>query len=173
MDRARRLADRATRLAERVDLRNRLARFQIDEATKANLRQLKVLHGDGLDAVVVKFYQYLHSFPETTALLSGYDEARLRRSQKAHWMRLLHCEFDQRYVQSCLTIGLVHYDVKVPPQTYIAAYSYFQAELLRAIRKSQTPLEFEASSISLGKVIMLDMSIALNAYILDAMALKL
>ena len=43
MDGADRMTDRAMRLAERVDLEGRLARFQIDGSTQTNLRQLKVL----------------------------------------------------------------------------------------------------------------------------------
>ena len=173
MDAAARLTSRAMTLAERVDLKNRLARFQIDDATCHNLRQLKLLKGDGLEPIVSKFYTYLHEFPETHAMLKGHDEDRLRRSQKVHWTRMLNCEFDRRYVHSCLLVGLAHYNAKIPPQSYIASYSFLQAEMFREIIRAHKPAELAALSVSLGKVIMLDMSISLNAYILDAMALKI
>lgn len=173
VDSASRMMDRAIKLAGRVDLKARLARFQIDGSTKSNLGQLKLPTTDGLDSIVARFYEYLHHFPETHELLKGHDEERLRVRQKAHWMQLLRCDFDQNYVHSCLVVGLQHFHARVPPQTYIAAYSYFQSELLRKIMSMHTPMEFEALSISVGKVIMLDMSISLNAYMLDAMAMKM
>ncbi|MBP7649633.1 MAG: hypothetical protein KA085_19360 [Phenylobacterium sp.] len=172
MDGADRMTDRAMRLAERVDLEGRLARFQIDGSTQTNLRQLKVLKGGGLETIVAHFYEYLHRFPETQTLLKGHDEDRLRHRQKEHWTHLFNCEFDRRYVHSCLLVGLAHYHARVSPHTYIAAYSFFQSELLRAAIKLHTPAEVEALAISIGKVIMLDMSIALNAYILDAVSMK-
>lgn len=172
MDSASRMTDKAMKLAGRVDLKARLARFQIDGSTRNNLRQLKLLHEDGLDPIVAKFYDYLHRFPETHDLLKGHDEERLRMRQKAHWLRLFRCEFDHAYVHGCLVVGLQHFNARVPPQTYIAAYNFFQAELFRTMTAQHTPVEFEALAISVGKVIMLDMSISLNAYMLDAMALR-
>ncbi|MDO8379355.1 protoglobin domain-containing protein [Phenylobacterium sp.] len=172
MDDAARMTDRAMKLAERVDIDGRLARFQIDGSTQTNLRQFKLLRSGGLDPVISRFYEYVHRFPETQAMLKGHDEDRLRQRQKEHWRRLLSCEFDRSYVHSCLLVGLAHYHARVSPHTYMAAYSFFQAELLRSAMKLHTPAEMEALSISIGKVIMLDMSIALNAYILDAVSMK-
>lgn len=172
VDAVTRMTDRAIKLAERVNLKNRLAQFQIDGSTQTNLRQLKVLQGDGLDPIIARFYEYLRGFPDAQEILKGHDLERLRLSQKAHWMRLFRCEFDRHYVRSCLMIGLAHYHARIPPQLYIASYSFFQAELLRSVMKAHSHTEFEALSISIGKVIMMDMSVALNAYILDAMALK-
>lgn len=173
MDGVARMTERAMKLAERVNLKSRLAHFQIDGSTQTNLRHLKLLQADGLDPIIARFYDYLRQFPETREMLEGHDEERLRRSQKAHWMRLFRCDFDREYVRSCLMVGLTHYHARIPPQTYISAYSFFQAEMLRSVIKSHSHSEFEALSISIGKLIMMDMSIALNAYILDAMALKL
>lgn len=172
MDGAARMTDRAMKLAQRVDLESRLSRFQIDGSTRTNLGQLKVMRNGGLETIIAHFYEYLRRFPETQALLKGHDEDRLRHRQKEHWTHLFSCDFDQRYVHSCLMVGLAHYQARVAPHTYIAAYSFFQSELLRAAIKLHTPAEVEALSISIGKVIMLDMSIALNAYILDAVSMK-
>lgn len=172
MDHAGRLAERAVALAKRIDLDARLARFQIDEVTRANLRQSGLGQSGALEGILIRFYEYLHRFPETAHILEKTREEQLRRNQMVHWSALLSGEIDQVYVTRSLLIGMAHFNAKVSTQSYIAAYSFFQTELLRAIMRTFNHAEFEALSISIGKVIMLDMSIALNAYVLDAMAVR-
>ena len=172
MDQATRMAERAMKLSRKIDLDARLARFQIDRTTQANLRQSNLGQSAALDGIVAKFYDYLHRFPENNAILDKTNEEKLKLSQKRHWSRLLNCDLDSQYVHNTLLIGMAHFNAKVPPQSYISSYSFFQAELFRTIIRSYSHMEFEALSISTSKVIMLDMSIALNAYLLDAMAIK-
>jgi hypothetical protein len=172
VDGAAQLLGRASSLAERVDLGARLARFQIDGTTRTNLSRLHLLQTDKMDIILAQFYRYLHQFPESDSLLKGHDEGRLRLRQKAHWQRVFRCEFDRAYVRNCLMIGLAHFHAKIPPQTYMAAYSFFHSELLRAVIDSHSSEESTILAISIGKVVMLDMSIALNAYLLDALALR-
>jgi hemoglobin-like flavoprotein len=171
VDQATKLTQRAAYLARRVDLQARFARFQIDSTTKANLHQLIPLLTKEIDQIIVRFYNYLEQFSETRDILKGHDIARLRLSQRRHWLRLFSCELDNDYVHSALLIGLAHYHRQVAPQTYLAAYSFFQSELLRTIISRHNSLEAAALSISINKLIMLDVSITLNAYLIDAFAI--
>jgi hypothetical protein len=165
-----RVLERAASMAQRVDLRARLARFQIDGSTKENLSRLQALQSDRLDLILVRLYRFLHQFPDLHDLLKGHDEQRLRLRQKAHWEQVLRCDFDRDYVRSCLMIGLTHFHAKIPPHSYMAAYGFFQGELLRAVAETHSLADSQKLAISIGKVLMLDMSLTLNAYFLDALA---
>jgi Protoglobin len=168
VDHATQLTKRAADLARRVDLNARFARFQIDGTTKDNLREAMPFLTKELDGIISRFYAYLEQFSDTHEILKGHDIARLRESQKRHWLRLFSCELDNDYVHGALLIGLAHYHRQVAPQTYIAAYSFFQGELLKAIIGGHNPADAAALSSAIVKLVMLDVSITLNAYLIDA-----
>ena len=170
VDEATRQTQRAMDLARRVNLETRLTRFEIDEATLTNLRLFTPTVLSHIDRVVIRFYEYLDRFAEARDILRGHDIDRLRQQQKRHWLRLLAGDFAGDYVSSTLMIGLAHFHARVPPHVYIASYSFFMGELLRIASESSIGYEFKAISLSVNKVIMLDMSIVLNAYMLDSFA---
>jgi len=168
VDHAIQKTQRAADLVGRVDLNARFARFQIDGTTKDNLRKAMPFLTKELDRIISRFYSYLEQFPDTHEILKGHDTVRLRESQKRHWLRLFSCELDNDYVHSALLIGLAHYHSQVAPQTYIAANSFIQCELLRAVIGHYNSLDAAALSGSINKLVMLDVSITLNAYLIDA-----
>lgn len=172
MDEATRLTQKAMQLSKRVEISARLARFEIDGTTRNNLAAVMPTLVAGIDRIIVRFYEYLDHFPETRLLLAGHDIGRLRQRQKHHWLRLFSCDFTEDYVHSSLLIGFAHFHARVPPHIYIAAYSFFLTDLLRVVGNTHKGLDLAAATTSISKVVMLDMSIALNAFLLDALSGK-
>lgn len=155
-------------LAKRIDLDARLARFEIDETTKANLRLFAPILLGSIDRIVANFYAYLDRFPETRGLLKGHNVPILREKQKRHWLGLLSGEFGGDYINRSLNIGLAHFNARVPPHVYIAAYNFFINELMKIHGGSNQGFDSRSIGISVNKAVMFDMSIVLNAYMLDS-----
>ncbi len=162
---------RATELAKRIDLEARLARFEINELTKKNLRSIMPTLLEGMDKITIRLHEYLNGFPDSHAILQKHDLGQLRSRQKQHWLQMFACSFDQEYVNGCMMVGLAHFHSKVSPHSYIAAYNFFLIELLRFVGEKLHGQELEVATSAISKVVMFDMSMALTAYIMDAMAL--
>ena len=150
-------------------MEERLARFEIDHNTKANLVLFRPVLDAHIERTVIHFYNYLDQFPETRSLLKGRNIELMREKQKLHWKALLSGDFGAGYLHNTVMIGLVHFDCRLPPHLYMAAYSFFMSEMLR-IGSAELGYGFQAIAISINKVIMMDMSIVLNAYFLSALA---
>lgn len=166
------LKRRSELLASRVNIADRLNRFDFDETTRRNLEMFQRDLGDRLDKLIYEFYEYAERFPDTRKILSGRDVALLKSRQREHWLRLLSGNIDFTYVTSATLVGLVHYDVKLPPHVYISSYNFFMSELIRVAGEVRSGYELQAIAISIGKAIMLDMSLVLNAYFLDSLSAK-
>ena len=173
MDQFAQMAQKAMMLARKIDLEARLARFEINDTTRANMLFLSPLLMEGMDRVIHNFYLYLNKFPETKALLKGRDVDILKSRQKFHWERMLRCEFDLDYAFRCMMIGIVHLRAKVSPQIYMSGYSFFATELLTVVSKSHQGMNFDAAAGAVNKVIMFDMSVVLDAYWLNAVMRKI
>jgi hypothetical protein len=164
-----RQTQRAMDLARRINMAERLARFDIDESTRKNLQLFLPTVHNHIDRVIIRFYEYLGRFPETRNILNGHNINRLREHQKLHWIQLLSADFGGGYVNGTLLIGLSHFNARVPPHVYIASYSFFMSEMLKLAATSTQGYSFQAISASINKVVMMDMSIVLNAYLLDSL----
>jgi hypothetical protein len=173
MDQFAQMAQKAMVLARKIDLEARLARFDINDTTRANMLFISPLLVENMDRVIISFYAYLNRFPETKALLKGRDIDILRSRQKFHWERVLRCEFDLDYAFRCMMIGIVHLRAKVSPQIYMSGYSFFATELLTVISKSHQGMNFDAAASAVNKLIMFDMSVVLDAYWLNAVMRKI
>jgi hypothetical protein len=159
---------RAMDLARRLNLQARLSRFEIDDTTIHNLRLFSPVLQSHLERIVIHFYEYLDRFPEARAILKDHDIERLREKQKRHWLQLLSGDFGGSYINGTLMVGLAHFTARVPPHIYIASYSFFLNELHRLCESARPGHDFHAINASISKVIMFDMSISLNAYMLDS-----
>lgn len=165
-----RMIQMVTNIAAKINVESRLARFDIDGTTRTNVQVIRPVIFGHLDRIIVHFYEYLERFPETRQILKGHSVAMLRHRQHDHWQHLFACEFDRHYLHSALTIGLAHFRARVPPHVYIAAYSFFLTELLKIIAESHEEFDLAAVTTSVTKLVMFDMSVAMNAFLLNALA---
>lgn len=158
------LAQKAANITTTIDLDALLARFQIDGITKENLAKFMPLLMKDMDKHATRFYDYIRHFTELQSFLANHDIEKLRRAQTSYWTQLFRCQFNLAYVHSAVLIGLTHRKIGLPAYLYLAGYNFFQNELYRTVSATLKPLEFVALSISINKVIAVDIAIALHAY---------
>ncbi len=152
---------------DEAELAARLAYLELTDDDLARLRaERDVLHGLR-DAMIGEFYDFLYSFPQTSARLPQDPEgkAELRRTRRAYFDALVEGRIDRAYVESRLRIGLIHYRMGVEPKWYIGAYRKYLACLIRWLpREIGTGERFILVLDALLKMVLFDMEIALEAY---------
>ena len=150
-----------------VDLANRLAFLQLDEADIARLRSLAPLFMVHEDDFVETFYRHLFSFPETAAFLQ--DPAlveRLKEAQRKHFATMLEAPWNEEYVQRRNQVGDTHADVGIEPDVFLGAYNQYAQYCFRHLmtglgQREQADLD---RLLSVLKVIFLDIGLTLDAY---------
>ena len=156
-------------LAAKIDLNQRLLRFGITPVTRDNLRHVLPILSQHLVGITSRFYDFMRRFPEAQRVFDRHDTDRLRKRQQEHWYGLLACEFDQAYLLNALGVGHAHYHAKVPPSLYMAGYNFVVTDLLRLVAVEFKGGDIAAASASISRVVMLDMSLALTAFMLDSL----
>jgi methyl-accepting chemotaxis protein len=149
--------------AQVLTLRKQL--LGIDDNTAHNIRLAMPVIREHLDDIFEDMYRHLTSFPQVNALFANMSIAALQEKQRRHWMRLFDCAFDDAYLQSALRIGRVHFDRRVPPFAYMAAYQQVLSGLTARVAQAGFDRRQVAVIInSLSRIVMLDMELALSAY---------
>ncbi|MBP7670316.1 MAG: hypothetical protein KA106_03540 [Ferrovibrio sp.] len=156
-------------LADRIDLGKRLVRFGITATTRQNLRLVQPILSQHLVGITGRFYDFIHRFPEAQSILMPHDSTRLRQSLHRHWLVVFDCQFDRDYLVEALGVGHAHYRAKVPPTLYMAGYNFFLGDLLRLAALEFKGGDMAAATASISRVINLDMSLALTAFLVDTL----
>ena len=117
------------------------------------------------DSVVDDFYEHLWATGADVAL-RGVDLDRLRRSQKAHWMRLFSEGIDDRYARAVMRIGVTHKERGLSVRAYTEAYGWLMARVLGEIAAADTIRSAERGRLvnAVTKLIVLDMTLSVRAY---------
>jgi signal transduction histidine kinase len=120
------------------------------------------------DGMVEVFYEHLLSFPQTARF---FDDpvlvARLKTAQRRHFIELCTGPYDAAYFESRLRVGVTHARIRLDPHLYLGAY-LIQIEYLRDRFHGHFGDDregFEACIGAIGKIIMLDIALATDAYI--------
>jgi len=146
-----------------LDARKRL--LGIDDSTVHNVRLIRPFLVEHLGSIVEELYLHLLSFPECARLLPAQETGSLKMKQKAHWLRMFECRFDEAYAAYAVRIGQTHFERKIPPYIYLAAYNYVQCLIVARVTKLQSHRhDLTEISSSLSRVITLDIDLALSAY---------
>lgn len=137
----------------------------IDESTIYDVRLVRPFLAEQLESIVDELYRHLLSFPECARLLPARETDMLKMKQKAHWLRMLDCRFDDAYASYAVRIGQTHFERKIPPHIYLAAYNYVQCLVVARLTATlHRKTELAAILSSLSRVITLDIDLALSAY---------
>ncbi|WP_430396761.1 protoglobin domain-containing protein [Ferrovibrio sp.] len=156
-------------LADRVNLPQRLLRFGITPLTRDNLRLVRPILQFHLNGITSRFYDFVQRFPEGKTILAKHDTVKLRHRQQSHWEMVFDCRFDHDYLTNALGIGHAHYRAKVPPPLYMAGYNFFLGDLLRLVATEYKGSDMAAAAASITRVVNLDMSLALTAFMVDSL----
>ena len=167
------------------DMEERLSFIGLDEASRADIRELapliERLLPKGLDA----FYQKVRQQPEISKLFSGeghIDSA--KNAQLEHWTTITTGRFDEDYANKVRTIGSVHARIGLLPRWYIGGYTVLLEQLVRGVvaenwprsgvfsKQNKTEMDaFQSRLVSLLKAILLDMELSISVYIDEADAM--
>jgi PAS domain S-box-containing protein len=149
-------------------VRRRLAFLRLTEGDLARLRTLHALLADYAEPFSRAFYDHLLAFDETARFLPDAEAVeRLRQSQARYFQTLTVGAYDLAYARDRLRIGIAHQRIGLSTAWYLGAYSWYLAELLPEVwrRLGGQPEQFVATITSLIKIILLDMGLAVDAYV--------
>ena len=150
------------------DVARRKAFLEFTDADAERLRNLhevlQMLEPD----FVENFYTHLLAFKETQRFIPDADSLdHLKRTQAAYFSSLTEGKYDQNYIHNRLRVGIAHQRKGLLPEWYIGAYSKYLCGLIPEIWKQfETDHEaFISACLSLIKIVLLDMSLAIDTYI--------
>lgn len=151
-----------------AEVERRKAYLEITPEDERRLREAHPLLQAHAGAIIDRFYDYLLAHEHTRGMLSepGLVE-RLKKLQIRYFEELTSGTYDLAYFENRLRVGAAHNRVGLAPEWYLGAYTKYlhivSEVLIRAFGRDYE--RFFQTLISLTKVINLDMSLALDAYI--------
>jgi signal transduction histidine kinase len=147
----------------------RLAFYGFGEADRAELVSLAPICDRHLDEYIADFYAHLLRFPALESLLRSEPGrvAKLQGLQRSYFQQMVSGRTDEGYFESRLRVGDAHQRLGVAPQWYIGAFGLILRLWLRVLaEETESREELVRRFESLIKVVFLDMSLALDTYIL-------
>jgi methyl-accepting chemotaxis protein len=143
----------------------RLRFMRINGETSVLLREFWKVAEPALPAILEAFYRHVTSEPDLARLV-GKNVPRLKAAQAAHWERLFNGRFDDAYMQSVRTIGLIHNKIGLESRWYIGAYNFVLNRLHELAVKSHhwKPRRLMAVLTAVTSAATLDMDIAISVY---------
>lgn len=161
-----RLLDRYVIDAGQQEQRKRFLRLTDDDAK--SVAELRQWSGDVAVELADKFYQHLLAHPESAKLLSSPALIeRLKTEQTRYFEELLAGEYGADYFERRLQVGATHHKVGLDPQLYLGAFSHYMQVAFPEFA-GRLGTDFPAPLLSLLKVILLDIGLALEAYFGEA-----
>ena len=146
----------------------RLAFLGLTQQDAGLLQALRPVLEQHVDVVVDAFYAQLLKFPATAELLRDAKAiARLKQVQRTYLLGITEGKYDDAYFADRRRIGQAHERVGLAAQWYLLEYSLLFNLLLPLIRLHypDDSNRTDATLVALGKVFMLDASLATEAYI--------
>lgn len=148
------------------ELQSRRTFFGITDEDLTRLSRLSAFAQKHMDEVVEEFYALLLGHPETKRFFP--DDAtvrRVKRLQREYFLGLFAGKCDLEYVENRLRVGAVHEQIGMAPRWYIGAYRKYLSQLIERMTADLAPAEATEAYESGLKLIMFDMSLAIDAYI--------
>jgi signal transduction histidine kinase len=149
------------------DTAQRLAFFGLGDEERSYLAALRPLFEQHADTIVAMFYRHLLSFERTRALLSDHAvRERLLLKQRGYLLSLADASYDDEFVTSRIAIGETHEAIGLEPSWFLAAYAIYFSLLAPAVFETSRiePHRAERALVALEKQLLLDASLALEAY---------
>jgi rsbT co-antagonist protein RsbR len=148
------------------ELTSRRAFFEItaDDLTRlATLRPLAERHSQSF---VDKLYELILGHAESRSFFP--DEATIahvKQMQRQYFLGLFGGRCDLAYVEDRLRVGAAHDRVGLAPKWYIGAYGRYLRLLFDQMFQELSPADAQAAYKSVSKMVMFDMSLAIDTYI--------
>ena len=140
--------------------------FNADDADR--LHTLHPFAERHVGEIVDAFYEHLLKFEATRDILHDPETIRrLKQKQRDYFLSLTSGEYGAAYFEGRLRVGDIHQQINLAPQFYLGTYSlYIRLLMPRLIAEfGQDPERLSDYLSSLIKVMVLDMGLAIDAYI--------
>tara|TARA_R110002072_G_scaffold303108_2_gene493912 strand:+ start:93033 stop:94319 length:1287 start_codon:yes stop_codon:yes gene_type:complete len=148
--------------AEQQEQRKQFLMLTDDDAR--SVAELRQWSGDVAAELADRFYQHLLTHPESARLLSSPELVeRLKTEQTRYFEELLAGDYGAEYFDRRLQVGATHYDIGLEPQLYLGAFSHYMQIAFPEFAK-RLGTDFPSPLLSLLKVILLDIGLALESY---------
>lgn len=150
------------------DIEYRKKFIEISEEDAKRMKRLQPVGEKHIDEIMDDLYAHFLKFPETNAFLQSEKHVKnLKGAQTRFFMDLLSGEYDERYLDSRLSVGRTHERIGLEPQWYIGAYSKYMNLIIPKIFEANKAKPAEAMKDVQGviKMIFLDMGFAIDTYI--------
>ncbi|MFQ5697032.1 MAG: protoglobin domain-containing protein [Myxococcota bacterium] len=157
-------------MTESLGIAQRLAFLDFGEGDRRALASLRPLLEANAERLVAHFYRHLLSFEPTRRLLRDPEvKERLLTLQRDYLLSLAGPRIDEAFAADRLRIGRTHERVGLDVQWYLGAYSLYFSLLLPLIheRYEGDAPRCERTIAALVKLLILDASLAMGAYIED------
>src|SRR5262245_58567675 len=144
------------------------------EITAEDERRLREAHPHlqrHAEAIIDRFYEYLLTHEHTRIMLSAPGLIdRLKKLQLRYFQELTAGDYGRSYFENRLRVGAAHNRAGLSPEWYLGAYTKYLHIVSDVLRQSfaRNHERFFQTLVSLTKVINLDMSLAIDAYIHSA-----
>ena len=177
-------AQAQTATISKSDMEERLSFIGLDEASRADIRDLAPLIEQLLPTGLDAFYRKVRQQPQISKLFSGEGHINsAKNAQLGHWATITNGRFDEDYANKVRTIGSVHARIGLLPRWYIGGYTVLMEQLVRGLVAENWPRSgmfskhnknemdaFQSRLVSLLKAILLDMELSVSVYIDEAEA---
>lgn len=161
-------------MSNEFTLARRLQFNNIDNGTRAILKEHKDFLLSEMPGILDRFYDHISTFAETKVFFKSRDHMmHAKQKQLQHWGIILGGEFDDSYEASVTRIGEIHNTLGLEPRWYIGGYNALMGGLVEAIAQRLPSSGFLRNNASVKialqaaviKVAMLDMDLAIAVYI--------
>ena len=151
-----------------AEILRRKAFLEFGEPDALHLRRVHATLNQHAEDFIRGFYAHLYAFEETRRLLPEAEGLlQLQRTQSAYFQGLTAGDYGRDYFEHRLRVGFVHQRVGLAPEWYLGAYAKYLSGLLPTISGhfGDDRDGFIATMRAFIKVVLLDMGLAIDAYI--------
>jgi methyl-accepting chemotaxis protein len=147
--------------------RERLAFLRLDEAARAELRELWPAVEPHLRPILEGFYDHLFKVKHLATMIG--DRKRVPgiiESQRKHWSHLFNGLTEDVFFEEATAIGRAHHRIGLEQQWYLGGYAYILGRLSEVVvRKFRLRPARQAAAINvIQRAVFLDMDLALSVY---------
>ena len=150
------------------EVERRVAYVNLSEGEIDLLRELgRKVSEEEIAGLFDEFYGHLLSFEEIRSILEREEGLveRLKRSQAGYFRELLRGNYDLDYALSRLRVGYVHEKLGIEPKYYTGAFAKWVETVIPLIKDKVEGELLLPTLLALFKVVMLDVTISLDAYL--------
>ncbi|SBW08026.1 Chemotaxis sensory transducer [uncultured Alphaproteobacteria bacterium] len=154
-----------------IDREARLASMQIDESTKAILRECKPLVEKGIDDAIRESYQILMKFPEAARAYAGTNIDDACRAQRKHWLDdILPATFSDEQLRNCVELFGKRQQQGLALRWYFVFYTNILRRMIGMVVPvyAKRPDRMRAAVDALTKVVIFEVELAAAAYMTAA-----